>query len=85
MRWWVALSSLCIAGVAHGAPAPRLPLASGFDLTSLVTRPRFANLSPSPHDAARCIAPDIAPPPGPPDDPPKLRIRGKKVKFRMAF
>jgi hypothetical protein len=59
MRWWLALSSLWIAGAAHAAPAPRLPLASGFDLTSLVTRPRFAGLSPSLDDADRWMAADV--------------------------
>ena len=85
MRWWFALSLLCIAGAAHAAPAPRLPLASGFDLISLVSQLSFASLSPALDGADRWMAVDVAPPPGPPHDPPKLRIRGKKVKFRLAF
>lgn len=60
-----------------------MPLASGFDLTSFVVQ---SQARPSDHIAAsRWLIDDIAPPPGPPHDPPLVKIRGKKVKFRMSF
>jgi len=60
-----------------------MPLASRFDLTRFLLHPVAEQ---DDHIAAsRWLTADIAPPPGPPRDPPPVRIRGKKVKFRMRF
>lgn len=79
------MASFLWAGTAHAMPAEvaHMPLASRFDLTRFAVRPAFA------HDhhaaTARWLTADITPPPGPPGDPAMIRIRGKKVKFRMNF
>jgi hypothetical protein len=86
MRRWLVIALLASSGAAaHAAPAGhvRMPLASGFDLTSFVVR---SPADPNGHIAAsRWLTADIARPPGPPHDPPLVKIRGKKVKFRMSF
>jgi hypothetical protein len=87
MRWWVAISLLAMPGAAQAAPVPplRMPLASHFDLSSLAVRRHFDAISSDMHADARWMVAQLDPPPGPPQDPPKVRIRGKKVKMRLAF
>ncbi|MDH7641020.1 hypothetical protein [Sphingomonas oryzagri] len=65
-------------------PEPsHLPLASRFDLTRFAVRPAMEIGHHA--SATRWLATDLTPPPAPPHDPAMLRIRGKKVKFRMSF
>ena len=74
--------SMGLSGAAHAAPAS-VPIASRFDLTRFMVHPvaeRADRIA-----ASRWLTADIAQPPGPPHDAPLLRIRGKKVKFRMRF
>ncbi|MBA2936135.1 hypothetical protein HZF05_18795 [Sphingomonas sp. CGMCC 1.13654] len=70
---------------ANAAPADfgRVPFASSFDLASFIIRPTSKQVR---HQGvSRWLTEDIEPPPGPPRDPPIVKIRGKKVKFRMRF
>lgn len=84
-------TGLGTAGAAHamGPPALRGPLASGFDLASVSVQAAFGGLPAAGADHgdpdSRWLPSPLAAPPGPPHDLARLRIRGKKVKFRMAF
>lgn len=85
MRWWLVIALLGSAGAAHAAPvghAP-MPIASRFDLTRFMVQPVAEQTDRI--STSRWLTADIMPPPGPPRDPPMVRIRGKKVKFRMSF
>jgi hypothetical protein len=86
MRRWLAITLLCGSGAAHAATptgAVRMPIASRFDLSRFMMQPVAEQSGTA--DDSRWLAAEIAPPPGPPHDAPLVRIRGKKVKFRMSF
>ena len=85
MRWWLVIVLLGSAGAARAAPVGHVPvpIASHFDLTRFMVQPVAEQTDRI--DDSRWLTADIAPPPGPPRDPPMVRIRGKKVKFRMSF
>jgi hypothetical protein len=89
MRWWVALPLLSCPCAAWATPAAR-PLASGFDLSALAVRAPLTAGSLTAamddgHTDSRWLTETMGPPPGPAHTRAKLRIRGKKVKFRMPF
>lgn len=85
MRWWLVLVSMGLSGAAHAESAVRsaMPIASRFDLNRFMAQPVAERIDRV--TGSRWLIADIAPPPGPPHDAPLLRIRGKKVKFRMSF
>ncbi|WBO23452.1 hypothetical protein [Sphingomonas abietis] len=86
MRWWVAASLLGLPAAGQAAPGVPMPLASGFDLSSLIVQPHLDALAATAtKDDPRWTVSDLDPPPGPPQDRPKIRIRGKKVKMRLPF
>jgi hypothetical protein len=85
MRWWVALPLLSCPCAALAMPVAR-PLASRFDLTALAVRaPLTAGTTERARTGSRWLGEAMGPPPGPAHGRAKLRIRGKKVKFRMPF